>query len=107
MIERTARIWEVSPEDVACAGGVFGKDEVPITELSEELWHRFLAINTTAVLLLAKLVGQQMVRQGQGGRIINIASNAAKQVSAMGAAYSTSKFAVLSLTQASALHLAP
>jgi hypothetical protein len=25
MIERTARIWEVSPEDVACAGGVFGE----------------------------------------------------------------------------------
>jgi 3-oxoacyl-[acyl-carrier protein] reductase/meso-butanediol dehydrogenase/(S,S)-butanediol dehydrogenase/diacetyl reductase len=47
-----------------------------------------------------------MVKQGTGGRIINIASNAGKQASAMGAAYSASKFAVLGLTQASALDLA-
>jgi meso-butanediol dehydrogenase / (S,S)-butanediol dehydrogenase / diacetyl reductase len=44
---------------------------------------------------------------GTGGRIINIASDAAKRGSAMGAAYSASKFAVLGLTQASALDLAP
>jgi NAD(P)-dependent dehydrogenase (short-subunit alcohol dehydrogenase family) len=48
-----------------------------------------------------------MVSRGQGGRIINIASNAAKQASAGGAAYSSSKFAVLGLTQATALDLAP
>ena len=47
-----------------------------------------------------------MVRRGAGGRIVNIASNAAKQASAMGAAYSASKFAVVGLTQASALDLA-
>ena len=56
--------------------------------------------------MCTKLVGREMVRQGTGGRIINIASNASKQASAMGAAYSASKFAVLGLTQASALDLA-
>jgi len=89
------------------ARAIIGRDKVPITELSEEVWQHFLAINTTAVFLLTKLVGREMVRQRQGGRIINIASNAAKQASAMGAAYSASKFAVLGLTQASALDLAP
>jgi NAD(P)-dependent dehydrogenase (short-subunit alcohol dehydrogenase family) len=89
------------------ARAIIGRDKVPITELSEEVWQHFLAVNTTAVFLLTKLVGREMVRQGQGGRIINIASNAAKQASAMGAAYSASKFAVLGLTQASALDLAP
>jgi NAD(P)-dependent dehydrogenase (short-subunit alcohol dehydrogenase family) len=89
------------------ARAIIGRDKVPITELSEEVWHHFLAINTTAVFLLTKLVGREMVRQGRGGRIINIASNAAKQASARGAAYSASKFAVLGLTQASALDLAP
>ena len=48
-----------------------------------------------------------MIEAGNGGRIINIASNASKQASATGAAYSASKFAVLGLTQASALDLAP
>jgi 3-oxoacyl-[acyl-carrier protein] reductase/meso-butanediol dehydrogenase/(S,S)-butanediol dehydrogenase/diacetyl reductase len=89
------------------ARAIIGRDKVPITELSEDVWQHFLAINTTAVFLLTKLVGREMVRQGRGGRIINIASNAAKQASARGAAYSASKFAVLGLTQASALDLAP
>jgi NAD(P)-dependent dehydrogenase (short-subunit alcohol dehydrogenase family) len=89
------------------ARAIIGRDKVPITELAEEVWQHFLAINVTAVYLLTKFVGREMVRQGHGGRIINIASNAAKQASAMGAAYSASKFAVLGLTQASALDLAP
>jgi len=89
------------------ARAIIGRDKVPITELAEDVWQHFLAINTTAVFRLTKLVGRVMIRQGRGGRIINIASNAAKQASAKGAAYSASKFAVLGLTQASALDLAP
>jgi len=89
------------------ARAIIGRDKVPVTELREDVWQHFLAINTTAVFLCTKFVGQVMVRQGQGGRIINIASDAAKRGSAMGAAYSASKFAVLGLTQASALDLAP
>jgi 3-oxoacyl-[acyl-carrier protein] reductase/meso-butanediol dehydrogenase/(S,S)-butanediol dehydrogenase/diacetyl reductase len=89
------------------ARAIIGKDRVPVTELAEEVWEHFIAINTTAVFILTKLVGREMVRQGHGGRIINIASNASKQASAMGTAYSASKFAVLGITQASALDLAP
>jgi 3-oxoacyl-[acyl-carrier protein] reductase/meso-butanediol dehydrogenase/(S,S)-butanediol dehydrogenase/diacetyl reductase len=89
------------------ARAIIGRDKVPITELREDVWQHFLAINTTAVFLLTKWVGRAMVQRRQGGRIINIASNAAKQASAMGAAYSASKFAVLGLTQAAALDLAP
>lgn len=89
------------------ARAIIGRDRVPITELREDVWHHFLAINTTAVFLLTKAVGREMIRLGHGGRIITIASNASKQASAMGAAYSASKFAVLGLTQASALDLAP
>ena len=89
------------------ARAIIGRDKVPVTELSLEVWEHFLAINTTAVFLCTQFVGREMVRQGTGGRIINIASNASKQASATGAAYSASKFAVLGLTQASALDLAP
>ncbi len=89
------------------ARAIIGRDRVPITELREDVWHHFIAINTTAVFLCTKFVGQAMVQRGQGGRIINIASNASKQASANGAAYAASKFAVLGLTQAAALDLAP
>jgi NAD(P)-dependent dehydrogenase (short-subunit alcohol dehydrogenase family) len=71
------------------------------------VWHHFLDINTTAVFLCTKFAGREMVRLGNGGRVVNIASNAGKQASADGAAYSASKFAVIGLTQASAMDLAP
>ena len=88
------------------ARAIIGRDKVPVTDLSREVWDHFLAINTTAVFVCTQVVGREMVRLGRGGRIINIASNAGKQASAMGAAYSASKFAVLGLTQASAMDLA-
>ena len=89
------------------ARAVIGHDKVPVTELDEQVWHHFLDINTTAVFLCTKFVGLEMVRMGRGGRIINMASQAAKQAGATGAAYSASKFAVIGLTQASAMDLAP
>ena len=89
------------------ARAIIGRDRVPVTELDEGVWHNFLDINTTAPFLFTKFAGREMVRQGSGGRIINMASNASKQASATGSAYSASKFAVLGLTQASALDLAP
>ena len=89
------------------ARAIIGRDKVAVTELEQEVWEHFLRINTTAPFLLTKEVGRRMIEAGNGGRIINIASNASKQASATGAAYSASKFAVLGLTQASALDLAP
>ena len=89
------------------ARAIIGRDKVPVTELEQEVWEHFLRINTTAPYLLTKEVGRRMIEAGNGGRIVNIASNASKQASATGAAYSASKFAVLGLTQASALDLAP
>ena len=89
------------------ARAIIGRDKVPVTELDEEVWQHFLAINTTAVFLCTKYAGREMVRLGNGGRVVNIASNAGKQASADGAAYSASKFAVIGLTQASAMDLAP
>jgi 3-oxoacyl-[acyl-carrier protein] reductase/meso-butanediol dehydrogenase/(S,S)-butanediol dehydrogenase/diacetyl reductase len=89
------------------ARAIIGKDKVPVTELDKEVWDHFLSINTTAVFLATKFAARHMIDAGNGGRIINIASNAGKQASANGAAYSTSKFAVIGLTQASAMDLAP
>ena len=89
------------------ARAIIGRDRVAITELREEVWQRFLRVNTTAVFLNTKFVGQVMIEKGNGGRIINIASDAAKRAKPKTAAYTTSKFAVIGLTQASALDLAP
>ena len=89
------------------ARAIIGRDRVPITELREEVWQRFLAINTTAVFLCTRSVAKVMIENGKGGRIINMASDASKRGRPLMAAYNASKFAVLGLTQASALDLAP
>jgi len=88
------------------ARAIIGRDRVPVWELDEDVWHHFLDINLTAVFLATKFTAEHMIKQG-GGRIINIASNASKRGSATGSAYSSSKFAVLGLTQCAALDLAP
>jgi 3-oxoacyl-[acyl-carrier protein] reductase/meso-butanediol dehydrogenase/(S,S)-butanediol dehydrogenase/diacetyl reductase len=89
------------------ARAIIGRDRVPVTELSEEVWQRFLAINTTAPFLVTKYVAPVMIEKGRGGRIINMGSDASKRARANTAAYTTSKFAVIGLTQASAMDLAP
>ena len=89
------------------ARAIIGRDRVPITELAEDVWQHFFRINTTAVFLGTKFAGQVMVKQARGGRIINIASDASKRAKPATAAYTSSKFAVVGLTQAAALDLAP
>ncbi len=89
------------------ARAIIGRDRAPITEIDEGVWQHFLRINTTAPFLMTKFVGRIMIAQGRGGRIINIASDASKRAKRHTAAYTTSKFAVLGLTQAAALDLAP
>jgi NAD(P)-dependent dehydrogenase (short-subunit alcohol dehydrogenase family) len=49
----------------------------------------------------------RMIRAGAGGAIVNIASEAGVQAFPLLGAYSATKFAVVGLTQAAALELAP
>jgi 3-oxoacyl-[acyl-carrier protein] reductase/meso-butanediol dehydrogenase/(S,S)-butanediol dehydrogenase/diacetyl reductase len=89
------------------ARAIIGRDRTGVTDLSEEVWDRFMRVNATSFFLLTKFVGRIMIDRGRGGRIINIGSDNSKRAKAGMAAYSTSKFAVIGLTQASALDLAP
>lgn len=88
------------------ARAIMGEDKVPITELSEKVWRHFLAINLTAPMILTQAAAREMIRQGKGGRIINIGSDTSKRATAMGAAYGATKQGLVALTQASAQDLA-
>jgi|SRR5688500_17273742 3-oxoacyl-[acyl-carrier protein] reductase/meso-butanediol dehydrogenase/(S,S)-butanediol dehydrogenase/diacetyl reductase len=89
------------------ARAIIGRDRVGVTELGEEVWDRFLRVNATAMFLATKFVGRVMIAKGGGGRIINMGSDASKRGRAGMTAYTASKFAVIGLTQGSALDLAP
>ncbi|RDA95788.1 hypothetical protein CP533_5179 [Ophiocordyceps camponoti-saundersi (nom. inval.)] len=75
----------------------------PVAELEMDMWHRVLAVNLTAPMLLSKLAVRLMLRQpNPDGCIINIASTAAKAGGLAGAAYTTSKHGLIGLTRATA-----
>jgi NAD(P)-dependent dehydrogenase (short-subunit alcohol dehydrogenase family) len=79
---------------------------IPIVEQSEEDWDRTIDINLKGVWLCLKYEIQQMLIQGRGGAIVNMASVAGLIGSAGGATYSASKHGVMGLTKAAALETA-
>jgi NAD(P)-dependent dehydrogenase (short-subunit alcohol dehydrogenase family) len=69
-------------------------------DLSLSDWNRVMNVNSTAYFLCAQAAGQRMIKQGNGGSIINISSIAG--ASALGRGnfvYSVSKGAVNQLTR--------
>lgn len=75
-------------------------------EETEEAWQRMLAVNVMGVVYMSQVVVPIMIKQGKG-KIVNVSSKAAIVGEPNHAAYSASKGAVLSLTRAMAVELAP
>lgn len=48
--------------------------KVPFLDVSLELWQKVLTVDLTGAFLCAQAAARQMVKQGEGGRIINISS---------------------------------
>ncbi|MBW1601697.1 SDR family oxidoreductase [Streptomyces sp. JJ66] len=68
-------------------------------DTTPEDWRRVLDVNLWGVIHGCRLFGRQMAERGQGGHIVNTASAAAYSPSSALPAYSTSKAAVLMLSQ--------
>ena len=81
------------------AGSAAGPDRVPIIELDEETWDKVQSINIKGTFLCCRAVAKELVKQGNGGKIINMSSTQGLKGLARFGAYSASKFAVRGLTQ--------
>jgi len=79
---------------------------ISIAEQSEEDWDRTININLKGVWLCLKYEIQQMLKQGSGGAIVNMASIAGLIGSAGAATYCASKHGVMALTKSAALETA-
>lgn len=77
----------------------------PLTEMSAERWDTVLGVNLRGPFLASKHAARRMIEQGNGGRIINIASQAAKSGFPYAAAYTSSKHGLIGLTRVSAIEL--
>lgn len=84
-----------------------GPDRVPVVEISEEVWRRTIDVDINGTFLCCKAVAQVLIKQGQGGRIINISSLSGKRAKPNRPAYVTAKFGIIGLTQALAWELGP
>jgi NAD(P)-dependent dehydrogenase (short-subunit alcohol dehydrogenase family) len=71
-----------------------------LVSLSEQDWNDVIAANLTSVFLVTRAFLPAMLARGQGGRIINIASIAGRQGTAMLTSYCASKHGVVGLTRA-------
>jgi NAD(P)-dependent dehydrogenase (short-subunit alcohol dehydrogenase family) len=81
-------------------------DSAPFGSMNDELWDRMLAVNLTGTYHVMRAVVPGMFERKRG-RIINIASVAAKRGFAYTAAYVAAKHGVVGLTRAVALEAAP
>jgi meso-butanediol dehydrogenase/(S,S)-butanediol dehydrogenase/diacetyl reductase len=77
----------------------------PITDTPADFWKAVMDVNLMGPFLCTKHAAKQMIRQGSGGRIINIASQAAKSGHPHLAAYIASKHGLVGLTRTAALEL--
>jgi NAD(P)-dependent dehydrogenase (short-subunit alcohol dehydrogenase family) len=59
---------------MANVAGISGR--YPAEEMPYEVWDRVIEVNLRGTFLFSVVAGKQMIRQGKGGRIINMASAA-------------------------------
>jgi NAD(P)-dependent dehydrogenase (short-subunit alcohol dehydrogenase family) len=82
-------------------------DNKHIFDITEDEWDRVLAVTLKSQFLMGKYVGQQMAKQGSGGRIVNVGSTSGFMGRSRAVAYSAAKGGVANLTRAMAAQLAP
>ena len=85
LVNNAGTSWGAAPEDVPLAG-----------------WQKVIDVNLTGAFLFAQAVGRELIRQGDGGKIVNIASITAFQGAAPEALnsipYNTSKGGLVAMT---------
>ncbi|UDQ82173.1 D-threitol dehydrogenase [Erwinia rhapontici] len=89
---------------VNCAGYVMLQ---PVLETEFSEWQKQVAVNLTGPFLCSQAVAKRMVKAGKGGKIINIASQAASIAIDNHVAYTSAKAGLLGMTKVMAKEFAP
>jgi NAD(P)-dependent dehydrogenase (short-subunit alcohol dehydrogenase family) len=80
-------------------------DMGPIVDIPRSSFDRLFSINVAGTLFTLQAAAKSMIARGQGGKIINMASQAGRRGEALVAVYCATKAAVISLTQSAGLDL--
>ncbi len=83
--------------------------DVPVEDQTLAQWKELLDLNLTSTFVCCKIIGGAMIKRGEGGRIINVASIngmvAGRNIA--GRHYETAKAGVIQLTRSLAVDWAP
>ena len=82
-------------------------DRAPALEMDDALWHRIIDTNLYGTFVFCQVAARAMIAAGNGGRIVNVASNSGLFGGRGRIAYGASKAGVINLTQTLAIELAP
>jgi 3-oxoacyl-[acyl-carrier protein] reductase len=85
--------------------GIWPPQEAPIDRLSDDQWHRTIAVNLDSVFGLVKHSVAQMKKQG-GGHIVLVSSTAGQRGEAFHCDYAASKGALISMVKGLSTELA-
>lgn len=81
---------------------------IPVMQMTSADFEKILSVNLKSIFLFTKAVADIMIKQGEGGKIINITSIDALHPSSIGlAVYDASKHGLWGFTKNTALELAP
>lgn len=80
-------------------------EAAPITGITRESFDRLFAVNVAGVVFTTQAVARGMIARGQGGKIVNMASQAGRRGEPLVAVYCATKAAVISFTQSAGLDL--
>ncbi len=79
----------------------------PIVEITRSDYDRLFAVNVAGTLFCLQAAARHMIDRGEGGKIINMASQAGRRGESLVGVYCATKAAVISLTQSAGLNLIP
>lgn len=80
-------------------------DAAETVDITRASYDRLFAVNVSGTLFTMQAAAKQMIAQGHGGKIINMASQAGRRGESLVLVYCATKAAVISMTQSAGLNL--
>lgn len=80
-------------------------DAAETVDITRASYDRLYAVNVAGTLFTMQAAARQMIAQGHGGKIINMASQAGRRGESLVLVYCSTKAAVISMTQSAGLNL--
>lgn len=110
-LEALSRLVDISVQKFGRIDGLVNNAGInfvkPFLETSLEEWEFLLSVDLRATFLLSQLVCKQMMKQPEGGSIVNISSVHSHAVLPGSGPYDATKWGVVGLSKSIAVELAP